>query len=130
MANVETTLQAISPSAERALFGLPTWTAIASESNATVTASKAALATFQHCLTHLSLSFSAPTTNVLTLQVSDGATVIWQVQIATGFLTYTENFETRPLHASSGVALTATVAAAGAGITQTIALCGFSVRQP
>lgn len=116
--------------AEKDAFQFPTWTVIDTGSNATLAASIGAKAQQQHFLTHFTVSFSAALAAAVTVTVKDGTTVIWQTEIGTEVRIYTENFETRPLHASTNAALVVGVAAAGSGVTQTISMAGYSRMQP
>lgn len=129
MATASRTLSGVAPAAEKALFAWPTWTEMDTETNTTATATHTALAAYQHALVHLTVSFSVATATALTLLIKDGTTVIWQVELAIGVFTFTENFETRPLHASVNADLVATVGAAGSGVVGTISMAGFSVKQ-
>lgn len=123
-------LAATSPPAEKAAFGVPTWTMYDTATNTALSAIKAALAQQQHYLTHVTLSFSAAPATALVLTIKDGTTIIWQTEISTDVRTFTENFETRPLHASTNAALNIEVGAAGSGVVQTISASGFSVMAP
>ena len=131
MATTTTTLAAISPTAEIALFGQPQFTSIHTATHtalsATVTAPNA-----DQCVRmfHLTLSYSAaPAVSVLT--VKDGATVIWQAEISvTGPFVYTFDFSQKPLRGSKGAALSANVGDAGVGIVQTLSWTGDYVKAP
>lgn len=130
MTTTSANLDALSASAEKAAFGFPAWTAIDTATAAALSAKTAAKARQQHCLTHLTLSFSTAPSSALTLTVKDGTTVIWQVEISTSTLVFTENFETRPLHASTNADLTVNVGSAGGSVVQTISTAGFSIMSP
>jgi hypothetical protein len=123
-------LGAASIAAERALFGPPGWTVVASASNDALVANQAGVTNKQHWLTHLTLSFSAAPAAPTTLTVKDGSTVIWQVEISITTIVLTENFETRPLHATTGAALTVNVGAGGSGVVGTISASGFTTAGP
>lgn len=120
-------LAGLLPAAEKAAFGWPTWTSLDSQSSATATATKTGLAGYCHALTHITVSSSAAPSGAVTLTIKDGTTIIWQVELATGVLTFTENFETRPLHASVGADLVASIGSTGS--TGTISMAGLSVKQ-
>lgn len=125
----QNTLVSISPSAEKALFGWPRWTAIDSQVNVPNTASAAVRANYSNAVTHLTVSFSTATATALTLQLLDGTSPIWQVELAAGTFQFTENWETRPLAGSVGTALSAVVGAAGTSVTQTVSMAGLWVMQ-
>jgi hypothetical protein len=131
MATTTNTLAAISPAAEIALFGQPSFTCIHTETAtalaATVTAPNADQ---QVRMFHLTLSYSAaPAVSVLT--VKDGATVIWQCDIsATGRFVYTFDFSAKPLRGSKGAALSANVGSAGGSVVQTISWTGDYIKAP
>ena len=124
----QNTLVSISPAAEKALFGWPQWTAIDSEVNVPCTASAAVKAGYSNAATHVTASFSTAAASALTLQILDGSSVIWQVELAAGTLQFTENFETRPLAASVGATLNAVIGAAGTSVTQTVSMAGIWVK--
>lgn len=128
MSATQNTLVSISPAAEKALFGWPQWTAIDSEINSPCTASAAVKAGYSNATSHVTVSFSQPAATALELQILDGSSVIWQVEIGAGILTMTENFETRPLAGNVGNALSAVIGAAGTSVTQTVAMAGFWVK--
>lgn len=128
MATATVTLSGVAPAAERALFAFPTWTTKDTGTAAALTATTSAVAGYQHCLTHITVSFSAAPSGALQLLIKDGTTTIWQTELGTEVRIYTENFETRPLHASVNADLTATVASAGGSVVQTIQMAGFSVK--
>ena len=123
-------LAATSISAEKAAFAPPTWTAVDTGTNGALVANVVAVARQQHYLTHFTVSFSAALAAPVTVTVKDGTTVIWQVEIGVLSSTFTENFETRPLHASTNAALSVNVGAAGSGVVQTISAAGFSIMAP
>ena len=129
MATSATNLSACSPAAEKALFSFPTW-AVVDTGTAANTATVTGITGQQHCLTHLTVSLSAAPSAATVIQVKDGSTVIWQVQVATESRVITENFETRPLHASTGADLVITCGSAGGTTTQTVSACGFTIKAP
>lgn len=131
MASTTNTLAGTSPSAERAAFGVPDWTAIDTGTNAALAATRAAVANKQHYATKATLSFSAAVAAAITFTIKDGTTVIFQAQIpATTLAPITFDWQRRPLHASTNTDLVAGVGAAGASVVQTITLEGFSVEAP
>ena len=130
MGNTTVALSAQQPPAEVAAFGLPTWTSYDTGTNAALTATTALVANQQHYITKVTASFSAAVAAAVTLAIKDGTTVIWQVEIAPGVLTFTENFETRPLHGTRGTAVNVTVGAAGTGVVQTVCMAGFTAVAP
>lgn len=130
MATNSVNLAASAVPAEKLAFAPAKWTAVDTNSNAATSANVVAVAGQQHFATHVTVSFSTVPATALTLTIKDGTTVIWQVELSTTNTIFTENFETRPLHASTNAALSANVGAAGTGVTSTISLAGFTAMAP
>ena len=131
MATTTSTLAAVSPTAEVALYGQPQFTSLhtatATALSATVTPPNAD----QQCrMFHLTLSYSAaPAVSVLT--VKDGTTVLWQAEIsATGPFVYVFDFSLKPLRGSRGAALSANVGSAGGAVVQTLVWTGDYLKAP
>lgn len=110
-------------------FGTVDWTVIHSATATALSAGPAAVAGSQHYLAHATVSFSAaPAAG--TIQVKDGTTVIFQVEFGAHITTPIDlNFETRPLRAAIGAALTVAVGSAGGAVVQTVSATGFTVVQ-
>lgn len=110
-------------------YGTADWTVIHSATASALSAGAVAVAGSQHYLTHATISFSAaPAAGTAT--VKDGTTVIYQVEFGahlTGPIDL--NFETRPLRASVGAALTVTATSAGGSVVQTVSASGFTMVQ-
>lgn len=130
MADVLRQLAATAPPAETILFGPPTFVVVGTAASGANTATVTAKANQQHFLTSLTLSYGATITAAHTLTVSDGSTVIYQVEIPT--ITSPSPIHLpfdRPLHASTNTALVAAITTPGT-IASAISLSGFSVMAP
>lgn len=107
-----------------------TWTVVNSQTNATATATQAAVANKQHFLTGISFSMSAQPAAAVTVQVRDGVTVIDQFQIpAAAQAPFVHNY-TPPLQITAGAATSITVGALGAGVVGTVVLKGKTFLNP
>lgn len=112
------------PRFEDSAFAPTTWTVVASQTNATATATQAAVAGKQHFLTGISFSMSAAPATAITVQVKDGTTVIDQFQIpAAAQAPFVHNY-TPPLEVTAGAAASITVGALGSGVVGTVVLKG------
>ncbi len=117
------------PRFEDSAFAPTQWTVVASQTNATATATKAADATKQHYLTGISFSMSAAPAAPVTVQVKDGTTVLDQFQIPAAaqaplILNYVP-----PLAITPGNLAEITVGALGAGVVGTVVLKGKSFNR-
>lgn len=122
--------------AETKAWGYSEWTVGATTTAAATTAVVAAVTSgntvkAQHYLDYLTVSMSLVATNTTSVQIKDGSTVIWEAQLAISGPTYYHfDFSKRPLPASAGAALTATVVASlGAGNVQEVMIVGHT-NQP
>ena len=129
MAVTVSTLAHVSVVAERALFGQPDFTvlqtATATALNASYTPARAndIARMFKLCA-----SFSAAPA-VGTIQITDGAKVIWQQDIsASAPFNYQWDFSAKPLRASPGAALGVTMGSAGGAVVQTVVWTGDLLR--
>lgn len=121
MAIEHITLGPTSPAAERALFGPPSWAEMDTETNATVTATKAGVASKQHLMFKVVYSFSGAPATALELDIKDGASVIARFQIPASLTAPVPlDFGMRPMRATAGNDLVATIGAAGSGIVCTV----------
>jgi len=130
MSDTLTTLAAHSPQAERAMFGLPDWVVIGTETAATTAATVAAVANKQHCVQKAVVSFSAAPGSALTFTIKDGSTTIFQAEIpaaTTAPAVYT--FE-RALPGTANTAMTGNLASAGGSVVGTIWMCGIDIMKP
>lgn len=100
------------------------WTVVNSQTNATATATQAAVSTKQHFITGISFSMSAAPAAALTVQVRDGATVLDQFQIPAAAQAPLVMNYSAPLACTPGNAASITVGAGGAGIVCTVVLKG------
>lgn len=103
------------------------WTVVDSKDNATATATKAAASGIVHCITGASFSVNAQPTQVLTVQVKSGSTVIDEYRLPAeiqGPLVVNYNY---PIECESGQAATIVVNAAGNGVVTAVSLRGFSI---
>ncbi len=123
-------LAATSPTAERALFGVPTHTAIGDVATGANVATFTAKVDMQWCLCEATVSFGATTTAATAFTVSDGATVIYKVSLPT--ITNPGPFQIiwqRPLHGTTNTALTLNLATPGS-IASTISGSAFPIMKP
>ncbi len=105
-------------------FAPTQWTVVASQTNATTTATQAAVAAKQHFITGISFSMSAAPAAAVTVQVKDGSTVLDQFQIpAAAQAPLVHNYHP-PLTITVGNAASITVGALGAGVVSTVVLKG------
>lgn len=118
------------PRFEDKAFAPTTWTVVDSKTNATATASQAAVAGKQHFITGISFSFSDAPAAAVTVQVKDGTTVIDQFEISTHKHSPEVHSYTPPLQITAGAAASITVGAAGAGIKGTVVLKGKTFLNP
>ncbi len=134
-ANVVTTLAQLEQlAAEAAMYGQPMWTLLdrgTNSVNAAVVAAVTSAVTkpaVQHFIDRITISYSAAPA-VSTLQVLDGSTEIWAVQIsATGPFVYDFDFSGAPLRNTAGASMTVGLSAAGGSVVQTVAVIGHSTR--
>ena len=114
-------------------FAPTQWTVVDSQTNATATATKAAVSGKQHFITGVSFSMSAAPAASVTVQVKDGSTVLDQFQIPGGAGTaqapLVHNYYP-PLQITSGNAATITVGALGATVVGTVVLKGKTFNAP
>lgn len=131
MTDTLNTLAATSPVAERVLYGVPTQTAVGTVTTGANVATFTGVTGKQWYLCEFTLSFGATTTAASTLTVKDGSTTIYQIDLPT--LTNPApiqfRFDKRPLHASTGAALTINLSSPGT-ITSTISASAFTVIAP
>ena len=105
-------------------FAPTTWTVVASQTNATATATRAATAAKQHFITGITFSMSAAPAAAVTVQVLDGATVLDQFQVpAAAQAPMVHNYHP-PLQLTTGNSASITVGALGAGVVGTVVLKG------
>jgi hypothetical protein len=112
------------PRFEDKAFAPTQWTVVASQTNATATATKAADAAKQHFITGISFSMSAQPTSPVTVQVRDGSTVIDQFQIPAAAQAPLLHNYTPPLTITPGAAASITVGALGSAVVGTVVLKG------
>lgn len=105
-------------------FAPTQWTVVASQTNATATATKTADAAKQHFITGISFSMSAQPAAAVTVQVRDGATVLDQFQIPAAAQAPLVHNYTPPLAITNGAAASITVGALGSGVVGTVVLKG------
>ena len=122
-------------SAEQAAWGPAAWTVLATGTNSANVAVVAAIAgggpgglkpPVQHFLSHATISVSAAYTTVGNVQIKDGTTVIWQLEIALAAPLVIDIEFARPLAATPGNLLSVSQPAAGSAIVQTVCISGFS----
>ena len=102
------------------------WSVVASGTNATATATKAAAAGVQHFVMGISVSFSGAPSAALTVTLKDGTTVIDQWEVPAGAQSPLPFNFTRPFRITSGNLTELGIPAAGVGIKATAVLKGFS----
>lgn len=125
-ANLETKHMA---SIEQKAWEPTQWSVIDSKTNATATATRAAVAGSRHLITGVSISVSGTPAAALVVQVLDGATVLEQYQIpAANVAPVITNF-VPPIAATIGNAVSVTVGAAGTGIVATVGIRGKTYPQ-
>ncbi|MFZ9446117.1 MAG: hypothetical protein ACO277_08205 [Ilumatobacteraceae bacterium] len=118
------------PRFEDKAFAPTTWTVVNSQTNATATATQAAVTGKQHFVTGISFSMSAAPAAAVTVQVRDGATVIDQFQIpAAAQAPLIHNYHP-PLEITSGNLASITVGALGTGVVGTVVLKGKTFLNP
>lgn len=129
-ATITNVLQPVSVVAERAHFAQPEFTCIDTGTHTALDANQAPPGN-QAVVRMLSLvcSVSAAPASALTLQVLDDTTVIWQCQIGivAPFRNYFD-FSQKPLRASFGKTLHATLTDPGVGIVATVSWEGDYLR--
>lgn len=121
--------------AEVASWGPSAWTVVAHTTNGTNTAVVAAVAAgeaggqkpaAQHFLCYATISVSTAYTTATNVQIKDGTTVIYQIELAaTAPLVIDLDFSHRPLCASAGNSLSVVQGPSGGGL-QTVSIAGFS----
>lgn len=105
-------------------FAPTTWTVVASQTNATATATKSAEAGKTHYITGISFSMSAAPAAAAVVQIKDGTTVIDQMQVpAAAQAPFVHNY-TPPLQVTMGNLASITVGALGSGVVGTVVLKG------
>lgn len=105
------------------------WTAVDSQTNAAATASKAApTAPQRHCITTVGVSFSGTPATALRLliQENSGGTTLWSAEIPAASTSPIQLNFVRPLRATIGKDVKATIGAAGAGIVCDVCLAGYT----
>lgn len=118
------------PRFEDKAFAPTTWTVVASQTNATATASQGGVAGKQHFITGISFSMSAAPAGAVTVQVKDDSTVIDQFQIpAAAQAPFVHNY-TPPLQITANNAASITVGALGSGVVGTVVLKGKTFLNP
>lgn len=111
-------------------FAPTQWTVVDSQTNATATATKAAVAGKQHFITGISFSMSAAPAAAVTVQVKDGSTVLDQFQIPAAAQAPLLSNYNPPLTITVGAAASITVGALGAGVVGTVVLKGKTLGYP
>jgi hypothetical protein len=107
-----------------------TWTVVASQTNATATATQAAVTGKQHFITGISFSMSAAPAAAVTVQVRQGATVLDQFQIPAAAQAPLIHNYTPALQLAAGTEASITVGALGAGVVGTVVLKGKTFLNP
>jgi hypothetical protein len=105
-------------------FAPTTWTVVASATNATATATRAAQQSRTHYITGISFSMSAQPAAAAVVQVLDGATVIDQFQIPAAAQAPLIHNYTPPVAITMGNSASITVGALGTGVVGTVVLKG------
>lgn len=119
--------------AEKASWGGPEWT-VGKTTTAAATVAVLAGATnsagvkVQHYLDYLTVSWNLANTNVTSVQIKDGTTVIWEAQIPIAQASPMHfDFSHRPLRNTAGALLSAEIVASlGAGTVQEVMMVGHS----
>lgn len=106
------------------------WSPVATQVNATTTATQSGIAGKQHFICGISISASAQPTAAVTVTLKDGGTVLdqWEIPPAQ-FAPIVHNY-TRPFVCSGGNDASASVTAMGAGVRSTVVLKGFTGMAP
>lgn len=106
------------------------WSVVASATNSTATATKAAPSTkksLRHYITAVSFSASAAPGAAATLQIRENAaTVKWQLELPAAATAPVHVNFVRPLRCSEDVSCDATVGALGAGVVGTVCISGYT----
>lgn len=106
------------------------WSPVATNVNATTTATKAGAAGKQHFISGISVSASGQPATAVTVTILDGVTVLDQWEIpAASFAPIVHNY-LRPFACSAGADAGVSVTAMGAGIRSTVVLKGFTGMAP
>lgn len=110
---------------QKLVGGLPaaSWMAKDSQTNATATATQAAVAGSTHYVCGVSASFSAAVAGPILLQIKDGTTVVWENYVTT---TNAPFIFAHPLPMTAGNAANAVLAAGGAAIVGKVNMSGFT----
>lgn len=118
------------PRFEDKAFAPTTWSVVASQTNATATATQAGVTGKQHFITGISFSMSAQPVSAVTVQVKDGSTVIDQFQIpAAAQAPFVHNYYP-PMQITADNAASITVGALGTSIVGTVVLKGKTFLNP
>lgn len=129
MADTQVPLSGFAAPVEKVAFGIPIGTVVGLAATGANTATIVAEANKQHLVYTVTISFGATIGTACTLTISDGSTVIWQLEIptATSPLPIVVDFGNRPLHGSNNAAVQAALTTPGA-IKSAICLSYNSVR--
>lgn len=113
-------------SIEQLLAGPTKWTTIDSQTNATATATKAAVTGRCHYITGLTISANAAPAAAIEATLYDGTTAIDLFEIpASAFAPIVVNYKP-PIKVTSGAATSIALGAGGAGVKTSVTLRGFT----
>jgi len=127
MAQAITTLgPVVNTQSDKLLYGQPDWSVVNTGTNASIACVLAAVTNVQHYCVELDVSFASAPLTAGVMTIKDGTTVIWQASFGVGSGQFFHIDFMRPLRATNGAALTATVDAAGTSVAGTVTMIGFS----
>jgi hypothetical protein len=118
------------PRFEDAALAPTQWTVVDSQTNATATATQAAVAGKQHFITGISFSMSAAPAAAVAVQVRQGTTVLDQFQIPAAAQAPLIHNYTPPLAITPGQSANITVGALGSGVVGTVVVKGKTFLNP
>jgi hypothetical protein len=102
------------------------WTVVASATNATATATKAAAAGMTHYITGVTISGSAVAAAAATATVKDGATTVDLVNLAAAVAPQLVIEYGFPIRCAKGAKAEAILTTLGSGVVGTVSIRGFS----